>query len=101
MKSLGSVKRPHYIWPSGHPLILSKERQIEHNFFSNEHGKNVQELELVSLEQLTESLGSVKRPHYIWPSGHPLILSKERQIEHNFLSIVLTDVQMAICNEGA
>ena len=48
--------------------------------------KNVQEGGLVSLEQLTESLGSVKRPHYIWPSGHPLILSKERQIEHNFFS---------------
>jgi hypothetical protein len=44
--------------------------------------KNVQ----VSSEQLTESLGSVKRPHYIWPSGHPLILSKERQIELDFHS---------------
>ena len=52
----------------------------------NLYRKIVLEGGLVSLEQLTEGLDSVKRPHYIWPSGHPLILSKERQIEHNFFS---------------
>jgi hypothetical protein len=53
-----------------------------HAYYLYRNRKNVQ----VSLEQLTESLGSVKRPHYIWPSGHPLILSKERQIEPHFYS---------------
>ena len=52
----------------------------------NLYRKNVLEGGLVSLEQLTEGLDSVKHPHYIWPSGHPLILSKERQIEHDFSS---------------
>ena len=49
-------------------------------------GKNVLEGVPVSLEQLTEALSRVKRPHYIWPSGHPLILSQERQREHDFSS---------------
>lgn len=51
------------------------------------HRKNVLEGVLVSLEQLTEALVNVKYPHYIWPSGHPLILSQLRQIEeHDFSS---------------
>ena len=41
---------------------------------------------LISLEQLRESLVNVKYPLYIWPSGHPLILSKLRQIELDFSS---------------
>lgn len=50
----------------------------------NLYRKNVLERLLLSLEQLREALDSLRSPHYIWPSGRPLILSKGRQIEPDF-----------------